>query len=85
MAHNVNSSPNLVLWEYKHICESAAVGIARLAPDGRWLETNKCLCSMLGYTQEERLATTCRDITFPDDPPHGSQHAGAQHLVSPCE
>ena len=67
MAHNVNSSPNLVLQEYKQIFESAAVGIARLAPDGRWLETNRCLCSMLGYTQEELLATTCRDITFPDD------------------
>jgi diguanylate cyclase (GGDEF)-like protein/PAS domain S-box-containing protein len=45
----------------------AAVGIAHSNPDGRYLEVNQKLCDMLGYSREELLARTFRDVTHPDD------------------
>ncbi len=47
--------------------EQAAVGIAQVAPDGRWLLVNQRLCEIVGYTQAELLARTFQDITHPDD------------------
>ncbi|CRI63704.1 putative PAS/PAC sensor hybrid histidine kinase [Thiocapsa sp. KS1] len=47
--------------------EQAAVGIAMVAPDGRWLRVNERLCHILGYGAEELLGLTFQDITHPDD------------------
>lgn len=47
--------------------ELAAIGIALVAPDGRWLRVNQSLCQIVGYTQDELLALTFQDITHPDD------------------
>src|SRR5947209_13372116 len=47
--------------------EQAAVGIAHVAPDGRFLAVNQRLCNMVGYTHEELLARTFQDITFSED------------------
>jgi PAS domain S-box-containing protein len=47
--------------------ENAAVGIARVAPDGCWLEVNQRLCDIVGYTREELMTKTFGDITHPDD------------------
>jgi PAS domain S-box-containing protein len=52
---------------FRSIFENAAVGIARLAPDGRWLEVNQRLCDIVGYAREDLLAKTFGDITHPDD------------------
>ncbi|WP_416212056.1 sensor histidine kinase [Nostoc sp. ChiVER01] len=45
----------------------AAVGIAHVAIDGRWLLVNQKLCNILGYTSEELQLLTFQDITHPDD------------------
>src|SRR4030042_3732814 len=47
--------------------EQAAVGIAHVAPKGRFLRINKKFCDIVGYTEEEMLAHTFQDITHPDD------------------
>jgi PAS domain S-box-containing protein len=47
--------------------EQAAVGIALVAPDGRWLRVNRKLCDIVGYTPQELAALTFQDITHPDD------------------
>lgn len=47
--------------------EQAAVGIAHVAPDGRWLRVNRKLCDIVGYTPEELATRTFQDITHPDD------------------
>jgi diguanylate cyclase (GGDEF)-like protein/PAS domain S-box-containing protein len=47
--------------------EQAAVGIAHVSPEGRWLRVNQRLCDMVGYTREELLELTFQDITHPDD------------------
>src|SRR5262245_2787710 len=52
---------------FRAIFENAAVGIARVAPDGRWLEVNQRLCDIVGYDREELMTNTFADITHPDD------------------
>ena len=47
--------------------EQAAVGIAHAAPDGRWLQVNQKLADIVGYTREELMAKSFREITYPDD------------------
>lgn len=45
----------------------ASIGMALVAPDGRWLAANKSLCDLVGYSEDELLSTTFQDITHPDD------------------
>jgi PAS domain S-box-containing protein len=47
--------------------EQAAVGIAHVGLDGRWLRVNPALCDILGYTRHELSKLTFQDITHPDD------------------
>ena len=47
--------------------EQAAVGMARVALDGRWLQVNQRLCEVIGYSRDELLGLTFQDITHPDD------------------
>jgi two-component system, cell cycle sensor histidine kinase and response regulator CckA len=47
--------------------EHAALGMALVAPDGRWLRVNRALCEIVGYSERELLATTFQAITHPDD------------------
>jgi PAS domain S-box-containing protein len=47
--------------------DQAAVGIAHVAPDGRWLRVNRKLCEIVEYTPAELMALTFQDITHPDD------------------
>ncbi|GAB3246244.1 diguanylate cyclase domain-containing protein [Chitinimonas naiadis] len=44
-----------------------AVGMALVSFDGNWLRVNKCLCDIVGYTEQELLTKTFQDITHPDD------------------
>ena len=52
---------------FRAIFERAAVGVAQVAPDGRWLDANQQLCEIVGYTREELLSGTFQAITHPDD------------------
>ena len=47
--------------------ELAAIGMAHIATDGRFLQVNDKLCSIVGYQRDELLRMTFRDITHPDD------------------
>ena len=47
--------------------EQAAVGIAHVGIDGRWLRVNDKFCAIVGYTREELLQSRFQDITHPDD------------------
>jgi len=47
--------------------EQAAVGIAHMGLDHRWLMVNQRFCDIVGYTREELLARTFQDITHPED------------------
>ncbi len=52
---------------FRSVFDQAAVGVARLAPDGTWLEVNNKLCDIVGYSRDEFLSKTFQDITHPDD------------------
>ncbi len=47
--------------------EQAAIGMAHVALDGRWLRVNDQLCAMLGYTRAELLASRFQDTTHAED------------------
>ncbi len=47
--------------------EHAPIGVALVAPDGRWLKVNRALCSLVGYSEAELLARNFQDITHPED------------------
>jgi len=47
--------------------DNAAVGIAHVSLEGRWLQINQALCKIVGYSAEELKNKTFGDITHPDD------------------
>ena len=53
--------------KFRGVFNQAAMGVARLAPDGTWLSVNKKLCDIVGYSHKELLSKTFQDITHPDD------------------
>jgi PAS domain S-box-containing protein len=47
--------------------ELAAVGIAHVSLNGKWLKANRALCQITGYSEAELKVKTFVDITHPDD------------------
>jgi PAS domain S-box-containing protein len=47
--------------------EFAAIGMALVSPEGKWLRVNRAICEITGYTEAELLARTFQDITHPED------------------
>ncbi len=47
--------------------QDAAIGMALVRTDGQWLQTNRALCNIVGYTEQELCATNFQAITHPDD------------------
>lgn len=54
--------------------EQAAVGIAHVAPDGRWLRVNGKLCEILGYEKAELMGGSFMELTLPEDLQSDLQH-----------
>lgn len=46
---------------------SAALGMALVSLEGRWLDVNEALCRILGYTREELLQVDFQRLTHPAD------------------
>jgi PAS domain S-box-containing protein len=53
--------------QFKATFEQAAVGIAHIDLEGRWLRVNQKLCNILGYFPDELKTLTFQDITYPED------------------
>lgn len=47
--------------------DNAPIGIALVGLDGRWLHVNPALCRLVGYREDELLASSFQAITHPDD------------------
>ncbi len=56
---------------FRETFERAPIGLAHLADDGRWLQANRCLRELLGYTEGELRALRFQDIAHPEDAPSG--------------
>lgn len=52
---------------FRAIFEQAAVGIAEVGPDYRWLRMNQKFRDIVGYSEDELQDLTFVDITHPDD------------------
>lgn len=52
---------------FRTVFEQAGVGVARTAPDGRFLSVNQRYCDIVGYSQAEMLEKSFQDITHTDD------------------
>ena len=48
--------------KFRSIFEHAAVGVARIGLDGTWLEVNKKLCAIVGYSQQILLEKGFQDM-----------------------
>ncbi len=47
--------------------ETAAIGMALVSMEGRWLDVNPSLCEIVGHSRDELLVTDFQTITHPDD------------------
>ncbi len=52
---------------FQNAFEFAAIGMALVSPEGKWLRVNRSICEITGYSEAELLARTFQDITHPDD------------------
>ncbi|MBC7835375.1 MAG: PAS domain S-box protein [Phycisphaerales bacterium] len=52
---------------FRQAFEHAPIGMALVAPDGRWLRVNPSLCALLGYSEAELLVLDFQTLTHPDD------------------
>ncbi|MEO8157004.1 MAG: PAS domain S-box protein [Betaproteobacteria bacterium] len=52
---------------FRNTFDFAAIGMAIVSLDGKWLQVNKALCGLLGYTDAQLKAMTFQDITHPGD------------------
>lgn len=53
--------------QFRGAFENAAVGMAIVAPDGKWIQVNKSLSKMLGYTSREMMRLNFQILTYPED------------------
>lgn len=53
--------------QFRTAIESSPIGMAIVAPNGRWVKVNDALVNMLGYTTDELLKSDFQSITHPDD------------------
>jgi len=52
---------------FRRSFESAAIGMALVSTEGRFLEVNDSLCAFLGYPRDELVRLTFQDLTHPED------------------
>ena len=46
--------------------EHAAIGMTLVSPDGMFMKVNNAICSMLGYSEEELLSFSIKNVTHPE-------------------
>ena len=52
---------------FRSAFDYAPIGIGLVSPSGNWLKANHALTEILGYTEEDFLATDFQSITLPED------------------
>ena len=52
---------------FRSAFDYGAIGMALVSPKGRWMQVNRSLCEILGFSEQELLATSFQKITHADD------------------
>ena len=52
---------------FRSAFDHAPIGIALIAPGGKFLRVNRALCEIVGHSEHELLTTDFQTITHPDD------------------
>jgi PAS domain S-box-containing protein len=52
---------------FRSAFHDTAVGMVLVDPEGRFTSVNQSFCEMVGYSEEELLGRSFRDLTHPDD------------------
>ena len=52
---------------FRSTFEQAAVGVAHVSPEGKFIKVNQRLCNILGYNSDRLIELTFQEITHPDD------------------
>ena len=52
---------------FRSAFDHASIGMALVAPDGRWLDVNRSFCELVGYDAAQLLRLTEQQLTHPDD------------------
>jgi diguanylate cyclase (GGDEF)-like protein/PAS domain S-box-containing protein len=52
---------------FRSIFDHAPIGVAMVSLEGRYVQVNRSLCEILGYTEDQLQALTWQEITHPDD------------------
>jgi diguanylate cyclase (GGDEF)-like protein/PAS domain S-box-containing protein len=58
---------------FRSAFDDAAIGMAIVSPEGRFLRVNRALLELTGYSEEQMVRMTFSDITHPDDLEKGLQ------------
>ncbi|WP_082792326.1 diguanylate cyclase [Neptuniibacter marinus] len=64
--HTVNSSSHTAQ-SFQDTFEKAAIGLAHVDLQGKFIRVNSNLCQFLGYPEQELLETTFQSLSLPDD------------------
>lgn len=72
---------------FRAVFEQAAVAMARLDPEGRWLQVNQRFCDLLDYRAEELIGQSFQAITDPQDQAQSDQahRQLAQGEIESCQ
>ncbi len=52
---------------FRSAFDHAAIGMALVALNGRWMQVNRSICRIVGYAASELLVTDFQSITYPPD------------------
>ncbi len=52
---------------FRRAFDHSAIGMALVSLDGQWLQVNRALCEIVGYSPDVLFTRTFQDITHPDD------------------
>jgi len=52
---------------FRSAFDYASIGMALVSENGRWLQVNRSLCKLVGYSEAEMLMTDIQSLTHPED------------------
>ena len=52
---------------FRSAFDYASIGMALVSENGRWLQVNRSLCQLFGYSEDELLTTDIHSLTHPED------------------